>query len=81
MSIVTTPPPHTPPPHLLVLFVTYFFYFLYVEEIVDLGKFTSDGAGASLLWEPIMCGAGGNRKLRACVCIAAGGWRWSCLLF
>ena len=35
-----------------------------MEEIVDLGKFTSDGAGASLLWEPIMCVCGGNRKIR-----------------
>ena len=48
-----------PPPHLLVLFVTYFFYFLYVEEIVDLGKFTCDGAEDSLLREPIQC-RGGN---------------------
>ena len=41
-----------------------------MEEIVDLGKFTSDGAGASLLWEPIMCGAGGggNRNMRECLC-------------
>ena len=51
-----------------------------MEEIVDLGKFTSDGAGASLLWEPIMCGApgaGGNRKMRECnVCCVELGWRW-----
>ena len=47
-----------------------------MEEIVDLGKFTSDGAGASLLWEPIMCGApgaGGNRKMRECNVSVGGG--------
>ena len=44
-----------------------------MEEIVDLGKFTSDGARASLLWEPIMCGGGGNRKIgecNACCCVS-----------
>ena len=59
-----------------------------MEEIVDLGKFTSDGAGASLLWEPIMCGGGGNRKLTAwpvfAVLLEVGGGvvcGFNCLMF
>ena len=52
-----------------------------MEEIVDLGKFTSDGAGASLLWEPIMCGGGGggNRKMRECN-VSVGGGGGVCLI-